>query len=187
MIYAIQNAIPPELLQQIKSNITDELIASKTKPFGRHYRVGSTVNISKNENLVSLDADICKFVKKLSEEFVEVRYKPPFSGGDSGYEFHRYMPGEMCLTHGDGECIFNEDNTSLLRYATVIMHLNTVKNGGETVFPNQNKSFSTVEGQVLIFPPYAGYQHYVTPSEEVRDIVMTWLVYSNITVVKRPT
>jgi hypothetical protein len=104
--------------------------------------------------------------------------------GDSGYEFHRYEPGDMCLLHADGECSFNSSSTSLLRYATVILHLNTVKTGGELVFPHQNKTFPTIEGQVIIFPPHGGYQHYVTPSSERRDILMTWMVYNNIIVDK---
>lgn len=185
MIFSIKNAIPKELLENIKSNVTDELLTRNQNVFGMYNRAGKTLNISKTTELKELDAEIHLFITKLCKKFVEYRFKPQFSSGDSGYEFHRYEPGDMCLVHEDGECAFSDDNTSLLRYATIVLHLNTVESGGETVFPNQNMSFKTIEGQVLIFPPYGAFTHYVTPSSERRDIVMTWLVYDGITVSKK--
>ena len=185
MIYSLQNIIPKELIAKIKSDVTDELLCKLSDPLGAYNRTGKSINISKTPELTSLDAELYDFICKLSTDFVNFRYRPMFKTGDSGYEFHRYGPEDICLVHGDGEVAFaGQENTALLRYATVVLHLNTVKNGGKTIFPNQNKSFDTVEGQVLIFPPYHAYQHYVTPSDEQRDIVMTWMVYNGITVSK---
>jgi hypothetical protein len=184
MIFNIKDAVPKDLLEKIKCEVTDELLASNTNVLGAYNRIGKTLNISNTPELSQLDTQICGFITKLSDEFIQYRFKPMFGSGDSGYEFHRYEPGDMCLVHADYECSFKQNNTSLLRYATVILHLNTVAVGGETVFPHQNKSFPTIEGQVLIFPPYGEYQHYVTPSSERRDILMTWMVYNGITVSK---
>ena len=184
MIFSIKDAVPKELLENIKHSVTDELLASTGNTLGAYNRIGKTLNISSTPELSQLDAQICAFITNLTAKFISPRFRPTFSSGDSGYEFHRYEPGDTCLFHEDGEFSFGGGNTSLLRYATVILHLNTVKTGGELVFPNQNKSFPTIEGQVLIFPPHGGYPHYVTPSPEKRDILMTWMVYSGITVSK---
>ena len=184
MIYSLQNAIPKELILKIKSGITDELLYSSDQ-LGGYNRVGKTVNISKTPELACLDSDLSLFIGNLVKKYINFRYAPSFATGDSGYEFHRYAPGDMCLVHTDGECdIVEGGNTGLLRYATIVLHLNTVHSGGKTVFPHQNKSFDTIEGQVLIFPPYNAYPHYVTPSDERRDIVMTWLVYTDINVIR---
>lgn len=188
MIYSLQNVIPKDLIAKIKSSVTDELLCRAATPLGAYNRAGKTINISDTSELAALDLDLCNFISKISNEFVSFRYRPQSTTGDSGYEFHRYEPEDMCSVHGDGEFVFTDGkDSSLLRYATIVLHLNTVKNGGKTVFPNQNQSFDTIEGQVLVFPPYHAYQHYVTPSTERRDIVMTWLVYSDITVTKRTT
>jgi hypothetical protein len=184
MIFSIKDAVPKELLENIKRGVTDELLASTSNTLGMYNRAGKTLHISNTPELNQLDTQICEFITKLSSDFITYRFRPQHPSGDSGYEFHRYEPGDICLVHGDGELSFGNGNTSLLRYATVILHLNTVKNGGELVFPEQNKTFPTIEGQAIIFPPYYGYQHYVTPSSERRDILMTWMVYNNIIVSK---
>lgn len=182
MIFSIQNAVPKELLEKIKHEVSDELLIRKQNVFGRYNRVGKTLNISNTPELKELDTELHLFITTLCKKFVAYRFKPQFASGDSGYEFHRYESGDMCFVHADGECAFGDDITAQLRYATVILHLNTVESGGETVFPNQNMSFKTIEGQVLVFPPYGSFPHYVTPSSERRDIVMTWLVYTGVTV-----
>jgi hypothetical protein len=184
MIFNVKDAVPKDLLEKIRYGVTDELLSSNANVLGAYNRTGKTLNISNTPELKQLDIQICEFITKLSEEFIHYRFNPQFTSGDSGYEFHRYEPGDMCLVHADQEFAFKQNNTSLLRYATVVLHLNTVTVGGETVFPHQNKSFPTIEGQVLVFPPYGGYQHYVTPSTERRDILMTWMVYNGITVNK---
>jgi hypothetical protein len=69
-----------------------------------------------------------------------------------------------------------------LRYASVTLHLNTVHEGGELVFPAQNKKVKTEEGKIVIFPPYGMFGHYTTPSEEPREVVVTWFIYANMVV-----
>jgi hypothetical protein len=83
----------------------------------------------------------------------------------------------VCHTHSDGEAV-----SGLLRYASVVMHLNTIEEGGELVFPNQNKSVKTEEGKVVIFPPYGMFEHYSTPADVAREVIVTWFVYNNVRV-----
>jgi hypothetical protein len=80
-----------------------------------------------------------------------------------------------------------QDNVTLLRYASVILHLNTVREGGELVFPEQNVKIQTEEGKLVVFPPYGMYGHYTTPSNETREVIVSWFVYNGINVVKTNT
>jgi hypothetical protein len=147
--------------------------------------MGRSVCISKEPLLSELDKKLSEFLLTFSARVVAPRFAPQFATGDSGFEYHRYSPGDSCLIHTDGVTDLNPETASgLLRFATVVMHLNTVDDGGLTVFPNQNKSFPTIAGQILVFPPDGAYPHYVTPSTQPREIVMTWLVYSGINVVR---
>ena len=186
MITLLKDAVPSELIKKIRTQCDPHLLKDNTAKFGHAYnRVGRTVNVSQVESLKELDLEIADFFKDFINNFVSPVLRPIYGASDSGYEFHRYGAGDSCLVHSDCEVAFGADQThTLLRFATVIFHLNTVKNGGETIFPNQNQSFKTVEGQILVFPPIGAYPHYVTPSDEPRDILMTWLVYNSIRVVK---
>jgi len=109
-------------------------------------------------------------------------YRPSYSGmGDAGYEFHRYSPGDVCVEHADSEIVAGQPN---LRYASAVLHLNTLDEGGELVFPAQNKTVKTQAGKVVVFPPYGMFRHYTTPSTQTRDVIVTWFTYDGLSVVK---
>jgi hypothetical protein len=97
---------------------------------------------------------------------------------------HIYNPNDICRYHVDGELHDITKQQTLLRYASVVIHLNTVTEGGELVFPNQNKSIKTEEGKLVVFPPYGMYGHYTTPSNQVREVIVSWFVYDGLTVNK---
>lgn len=145
------------------------------------YRDGKTVAITKLADkypeLKELDTILHKIFQELQESLISRRYKPQYASGDSGYEYHKYEPGDVCHTHGDGEVA-----TGLLRYASVVIHLNTIENGGELIFPNQNKSVKTEKGKVVIFPPYGMFEHYSTPADVAREVIVTWFVYDKVRV-----
>jgi len=186
MIFAVENAVPKALIDDIRDGVSKTLASQGARRFGAAYnRMGDTVCISKTSELSEVDAKLMDFIRVFSDEVVRPRYSPEYATGDSGYEYHRYNPGDMCLPHADGATSFAEgENSCLLRYATVVLHLNTVDDGGETIFPVQNQTFKTLEGQVLVFPPYGTHPHYVTASTQTREIVMTWLVYTGVNVVR---
>jgi hypothetical protein len=146
-----------------------------------NYREGKTLNIGEVPELKNIDDKLQKIFSNISNDIVIPNFKPLFPTGDTGYEYHCYEPGEVCRVHGDGEIT---NNSKLLRIASVIIHLNTVENGGELVFPMQNKSIKTEKGKLVIFPPYGMYQHYTTTSEEKREVIVTWFVYNSINIVR---
>lgn len=79
----------------------------------------------------------------------------PFEYGD-GLQILNYQPGQEYRPHHDyfyahlssGQ---NALNTSGQRVLTLLMYLNTVLSGGETVFPEINLSIKPEKGSVLIF------------------------------------
>ena len=187
MIYILENMFPKELIVEIKES-TKGVIEKNISPtlFNRvSNRGGQTISISKEESLKELDKKISQFMETFSNNFIKYTFRPSFSSADSGYEYHKYSAGDSCAVHSDGEIVFGKNEiNALIRYATVIVHLNTVKNGGETIFPNQEKTIKSIEGQIVVFPPYGNYPHYVTKSNEEREILMTWFVYNGINATK---
>lgn len=185
MITLLKNVIPAELTQKIRARCAMYLDVNSYSFNHTYNRAGKTVTVGKTPELQDLDEELAAFIRILINRSIVNLYRPSFGVADTGYEFHRYEAGDFCLVHADEDVSFEETaTTSLLRFATIILHLNTVSEGGETIFPNQNKKYKTIEGQILIFPPTGLYPHYTTPANETRDILMTWLVHRDIRVVE---
>jgi hypothetical protein len=146
-------------------------------------RDGITVNITQTKELNNLDLKLSAFFSDLCANIIKQRFKPQFTSGDSGYEYHLYRAGDMCHPHSDGEV----DNFSgQLRYATVILFL-TDNNDGELVFPVQNLEVKPEKGKLVVFPPYGYIPHYSKPSLNDREIVMTWFIYNDMRVIANAT
>jgi len=172
MIYEFPNYIDLELIQEIKNQSRKHIQLDKA---GSYNREGNTVDITNTPELKELDNKIHSLMESIQTELVQLRFKPQFDSADSGYEYHRYNVGEQCLHHADGEVM-----NGLLRYASVIIHLST--NDGETIFPQQNRKIKTEEGKVVIFPPYGGFGHYVSPSTTPREVLVSWFVYVGVSI-----
>ena len=190
MIYELPNFISSEQLEFINSKIDAYFNNDKfsiVKP--NSYRDGKTLLISSFPELKELDEYLFKiFSSKELLGFLSRRYYPTSKEvADTGYEFHRYSPGDSCHVHGDGEFVFysNDPNEqALLRFASVVLHLNTPSSGGETVFPAFNKTIKTEAGKIVIFPPYGFAQHYTNVSPDNRDVIVSWFVYKDLLVRK---
>jgi len=175
----------PEYVDKDTTKKIRELASSYLTNHGEYkygtYRDGKSVFITQlaaqYPELKELDAILHGIFSNVQDSLLKRRYKPQHGSGDSGYEYHRYAPGDVCHPHSDGET-----TNGLLRYASVVIHLNTIEEGGELVFPNQNKSVKTEEGKVVIFPPYGMFEHYSTPANVAREVIVTWFVYNNVRV-----
>ena len=175
----------PEYVDKETTKKIRELAASYLEKHGEYkygtYRDGKTVFITtladQYPELKELDDTLHKIFSDVQETLLVRRFKPQHSSGDSGYEYHKYAPGDTCHPHSDGEV-----TEHFLRYASVVIHLNTIEQGGELVFPNQNKTVKTEEGKVVIFPPYGMFEHYSTPTDVDREVIVTWFVYNNVRV-----
>jgi len=178
MIIELPNFVPLETVQRLQETLVPFL---KT-PVGVYgsYRDGSTVPITETLDLKHVDEELHALFVSLQKNIISRRYKPDFASADSGYEFHRYPPGAICHSHTDGQIV-----EGFVRYASVILHLNTVEDGGELVFPNQKKHVKTEAGKIVVFPPYGMFEHYTTPAKVDRDVIVSWFVYEGVSVVGR--
>jgi len=178
MILEYKNYVSDEFVDEIRQCVAP--FTSQQVQETSYNRDGLTVNVTdlstSNETIKELDQKLSAIFSKLSSDIVLQRFKPKYSSGDSGYEYHLYRPGDMCHYHVDGEVC-----DGFLRFATVILFL-TDNDDGELVFPSQNIEIKPEKGKVVIFPPYGFFGHYAKPSIKDREILMTWFVYSNIEV-----
>ena len=179
MILEFPNYVSDKDIDTISSAVNPYIDHSQTH---MHNRDGKTVNISRTEGLREADILLQNIFVGLHQSLISRRYRPIRESADQDYEYHRYDKGQVCHYHTDGEFAGEPSDSCLLRYASIILHLNTIKEGGELVFPVQNKTIKTEKGKIIVFPPYGTYGHYTTPSPEVREVVVTWFVYSDIIV-----
>lgn len=121
-------------------------------------------------------------IKKVAHNVVNPLYSPQTESADQGIEYHRYPPGSICREHADRELFFF-GNQSLLRYATIVLHLSDNPDS-DLVFPYFNKRIKTEAGKMVIFPPYGPYRHFTTESKTDREVIVTWLVHGNTVVIR---
>jgi endo-1,4-beta-mannosidase len=172
MILEYKNYVSNEFVEEIQNKVFPFLnLETKETTYNRD---GVSVRITEKEELIDLDNKISKLFSELSTEIVNKRFKPQFSSGDSGYEYHLYRPGDICHYHADGEIM-----NGFVRYATVILFLSD-NDDGELVFPTQNIEIKPRKGKIVVFPPYGFFGHYSKPSTNNREILMTWFVYNGV-------
>jgi len=63
------------------------------------------------------------------------------------------------------------------KYLAVILYLNDVKEGGETVFPMAGKMITPTEGSVAIWPAGLPFYHCGLKSKTTKYIVTTWFEF----------
>lgn len=80
-----------------------------------------------------------------------------FATGDTGYQIQRYEQKQgFYTTHIDGS---PWTTSASFRTLGAIIYLNTVDNGGGTVFPLHNVTIDAVAGRVALFPAYWTHPH----------------------------
>lgn len=190
LVYEVPNFLNKEELELINSSIDQYLINNQVEPNDvGHYsnREGQTVNVTTSKELKNIDDLLfLKLSSDVIKDIIKDKLNPDlvFGYGDTGYEFHRYHPNHVCHEHRDGEFTIDREkrSDSLLRFASVVLHLNTCTSGGELIFPLLDRRVKTEAGKLVIFPPYGWAKHYTEPSGQTRNVIVTWLVYNNISI-----
>lgn len=179
MILEFPNYVSDKDVDTILNDVRPFVSSGETHKYNRD---GKTVNITETKGLSRADKLLQGIFNEIQSSLISKRYNPVRKSADQGYEYHRYDKGQICHHHSDGEFAGDPREGCLLRYASVVLHLNTVKEGGELIFPSQNRSIKTEKGKIVVFPPYGSHGHYTSPSPEVREVVVTWFVYADLTV-----
>jgi len=180
MIIELDNFVSPDIVNYLSGKLRES--KSIYGEANEYHRQGVTVTISKIPELAEVNNQLSKIFGKIKQTVREY-YRPSYSGNsDTGYEYHLYEPGDVCELHSDSEIVAGVNE---LRYASVVLHLSTINNGGELVFPAQNQTVTTRAGKVVIFPPYGMFSHYTTPSTEAREVIVSWLTYDGVGIVKK--
>lgn len=121
----------------------------------------------------AMDEGLAQVVGDAMRSFV-LHY--PHAGGcrlnDSGYQVQRYRRGEGFYSeHVDGSPLVEYG-----RMLAFILYLNTVKRGGETVFPLHEVQVSPVAGRVVVFPASWTHPHKAgVPVSSDKFMVSTFL------------
>lgn len=71
---------------------------------------------------------------------------------------------------------------SALRLVSVIVYLNDVEAGGETIFPNQDMIVQPRKGSIVFFPSFLTYPHRAAPPLVAsKYAIVTWMCYGGAT------
>lgn len=86
-----------------------------------------------------------------------------------GWSILKYGHGGQYLMHTD-------HGSSDPRLISVIAYLNTVKNGGSTVFPYMDVQIEATEGDILVFPSSNPYSHLAEPAQDSKYVIVSFFV-----------
>lgn len=134
------------LIEKARNNLEDSKI----------YNGASDDLVTKN-NRDSKQAwlyDSDDFIKSLSDKVKE--YTKTHNKHSEEFQVVNYQEGGFFNPHydacdGDGNYCQKMDGNFGPRYLTVLIYLNNVEEGGETIFPNINKSVKPEKGKAVIF------------------------------------
>jgi|TARA_R100000084_G_C4641721_1_gene144243 hypothetical protein len=165
-----------EIIEQCSSCI------DKNKVSIEYNREGNTVDFKEHEKLQELDKKIFDKLTLFLQR--KILYSFNIAGmqvKDSGYSFHRYEKGDKLYTHCDE--VFNHNPESIIfhpRILSIVVNLTNNENA-DLIFPRHNKAIKSEKGKLIAFLPHSCYEHYMNnKSDKNRDVLVTWLLDSNI-------
>lgn len=133
-------------------------------------------NLSTSTNYSLFINILIPVFNKVMDE-LHTRYFINVSGNSDNSILLRKIYGDTRL-HIDGpksDVRIKEHN--VLRELAFILCLNDDYEGGEIIFPSQNREIKLKKGQLLLFPPYWTHPHYTNApkNDTFRYTVTTWL------------
>lgn len=114
-----------------------------------------------------------KFGSKYSED-CDIWFPPRCRLED--FRIKRYAPGgeDQFALHVDSDCLANAK-----RFLVFFWYLADVADGGETCFPDLDRTVKPAKGRLLMFPPFWMYPHLANPPlSGPKYILGTYLTYT---------
>lgn len=122
-------------------------------------------SFSLNDTLRNLSKTVWSYVDDYS-----VKYGQPFSYMEQ-VRIDKYMPQESSELRHDTQDHF-------LRVISAKVYLNTIQDGGETLFPYQESQIIPKTGRLVIMPSNYSYANYEkAPEKNIKYVASFWFVY----------
>ncbi len=140
------------------------------------YSTRKYMNLSEHKDLNKFTMNFSHVASDLAESYFELPEGMEESQIadwiDDGFIFAHYRPGDDLKLHVDGQS--SEKGRNGLRLVTVLFFLNDTQ-GGELVFPMQERVIQPKQGSAVVFPVGFTHPHFVEACQSDRFIVQTWL------------
>ena len=174
-IEVFEHVLSPEYCQNtIEQLRSHESLEEDPQP---DYSMRRYMNLSQNKNLNTLTMKFSQVANDLAQEYFQLPEGMEESQmddwWDDGFIFAHYRPGDDLKLHVDGHS--SEEGRNGLRLVTVLFFLNDIANGGELIFPMQERNVQPQQGSAVVFPVSFTHPHRVAACKSDRFIVQTWL------------
>jgi len=167
--------VPTYDIQEIPHFFTDEECDALIERAQNNLEDSKIYNGNDNDMVTKNDRDSKQawlydsddFVKKMSDKIKD--YTSTHNRYTEEFQVVNYKEGGFFRPHydacdGDGNYCRKMDGDNGARYLTVLIYLNNVEEGGETIFPNINKSVKPEKGKMVIFQNVDDSGHIITQS-----------------------
>lgn len=168
-----------EIIERFENDESNKIIGRTANVYGEYneasdFKVCTELDISAHESWKDIDNKVFQIVQEIHNKLTITYegYKNIAISSDEGYRIKKYEKGVgIYKPHLDCAAI-----ESAARYLTIIVYLNTVKEGGETYFPELNINIKPEAGKVCTFP--AAWTHIhgsKIPLSNDKYIIATWM------------
>ena len=170
-IKVFENALSSQLCDKlIRKFKTDSRVKADPQP---EYSTRKYIYTSDKTDWIQMINEVSNIEKRLTFEYFQELGAMIDDWFDDGYVLAKYKKGDTCILHSDNQGVQTPCNG--LRYATLIFYLNSVEQGGETVFPQQSVKIAPRQGTAVMFPAMLTHPHQVLSPETDRYILQTWI------------
>jgi hypothetical protein len=169
-IKSYENVVSAELCSQIIEKFSgDKRVKPDPQP---NYSTRHFVFASDKKDWAPLVRKVTEISNRVTADYFKSLGARIYDWFDDGYVIARYRKGDVCALHDDAQS--TQPPCNLLRYATLLIYLNTV-DGGETHFPEQKVKVKPEMGKIVMFPAMMTHPHEVFSPKGDRFVMQTWV------------
>jgi len=176
-VWLYPGVLAPNFCRHLIDRFEDEPRRQIAPKGGYEHRRCPMFHITASHGWEAEDKELAKLLGHVGKHYFSMYhgfYQWLSTVEDSGYEMGCYRPPrDHCEPHHDGPAA----GPNKTRLASLVIYLNTVTEGAETMFPKQEIVVHPEEGAILIFPPHFTHPHFVPPPVKMnRYFIVTWFI-----------